>query len=65
MAEVPRAALIVVLVLFACVVDAVLFDPLNLPGSPPNLLVLVVAAIALVLGPGRRSGDRLPRRPRR
>jgi rod shape-determining protein MreD len=51
MAETPRAALIVVLVLFACVIDAVLFDPLNLPGSPPNLLVLVVAAIALVLGP--------------
>jgi len=51
MAELPRAALIVVLVLFACGVDAVLFDPLNLPGSPPNLLVLVVAAIALVLGP--------------
>ncbi len=51
MAEIPRAALIVVLVLFACVVDAVLFDPLNLPGSPPNVLVLVVAAIALVLGP--------------
>ncbi|HEY5049267.1 MAG TPA: rod shape-determining protein MreD, partial [Acidothermaceae bacterium] len=51
MAEVPRAALIVVLVLLACVIDAVLLDPLNLPGSPPNLLVLVVAAIALVLGP--------------
>jgi rod shape-determining protein MreD len=51
MAEVPRAALIVVLVLFACIVDAVLFDPMNLPGSPPNVLLLVVAALALVLGP--------------
>jgi len=50
-AEIPRAVLIVVLVLFACVIDAVLFDPMNLPGSPPNLLLLVVAALALVLGP--------------
>jgi rod shape-determining protein MreD len=50
-AEVPRVALIVVLVLLACVVDAVVFNPLNLPGSPPNLLLLVVAALALVLGP--------------
>lgn len=51
MAEVPRVALIVVLVLIACIVDAVLFDPMNLPGSPPNVLLLVVAALALVLGP--------------
>jgi rod shape-determining protein MreD len=50
-AEIPRVTLIVVLVLVACVVDAVVFDPLNLPGAPPNLLLLVVAALALVLGP--------------
>jgi rod shape-determining protein MreD len=50
-AEIPRAVLIVVLVLVAGTIDAVLFDPMNLPGSPPNLLLLVVAAIALVLGP--------------
>jgi rod shape-determining protein MreD len=50
-AEIPRAVLIVVLVLLACVIDAVLFDPMNLPGSPPNLLLLIVAALALVLGP--------------
>jgi rod shape-determining protein MreD len=50
-AEIPRGVLIVVLVLIAAVIDAVLFDPMNLPGSPPNLLLLVVAAIALVLGP--------------
>jgi rod shape-determining protein MreD len=50
-AEIPRAVLIVVLVLIAGVIDAVLFDPMNLPGSPPDLLLLVVAAIALVLGP--------------
>jgi rod shape-determining protein MreD len=50
-AEIPRAVLIVVLVLLACVIDAVLFDPINLPGSPPNLLLLIVAALALVLGP--------------
>ena len=57
MAEVPRAVLIVVLVLFACVIDAVLFDPMNLPGSPPNLLLLIVAALALVLG---QAGGAVP-----
>lgn len=51
MAKAPRAALITVLVLLACIVDAVLFDPMNLPGAPPNVLLLIVAAIALVLGP--------------
>lgn len=51
MAKFPRVALIVVLVLLACLANAVVFDPMNLPGSPPNLLLLVVAALALVLGP--------------
>jgi rod shape-determining protein MreD len=51
MAKLPRATLVVVLVLLACLADAVVFDPMDLPGSPPNLLLLVVAALALVLGP--------------
>lgn len=51
MAEFRQLALGAVLVLAACLLNAVLFDPLNLPGAPPNLLVLVVAALALVVGP--------------
>jgi rod shape-determining protein MreD len=50
-AEARRGALIVVLVLLACLFDAVVFAPLNLPGAPPNVLLLVVAALSLVLGP--------------
>lgn len=51
MARTLQVALIVVLVLFAAVVNSVVLAPLDLPGSPPNLLLLVVAALALVLGP--------------
>lgn len=46
-----QIGLVVVLVLAATVVNAVVFSPMNLPGSPPNVLLLVVAALALVLGP--------------
>jgi rod shape-determining protein MreD len=49
--RVARVVLIVVLVLGAVLVDAVLFGPLNLPGAPPDVLLLVVAALALVVGP--------------
>lgn len=51
MREVRRTGVIVVLVLLACVIDSVVLAPLNLPGAPPNVLLLVVAALALVLGP--------------
>jgi rod shape-determining protein MreD len=46
-----QLTLVVVLVLLAALVDSVVLAPLNLPGSPPNVLLLVVAALALVLGP--------------
>lgn len=51
MAEVRRALLVVVLVLLAGLVNNVVLAPLDLPGSPPDLVVLVVAALALVTGP--------------
>ena len=51
MAEARRAALVIVLVLLACLVNSVVVAPMHLPGSPPDLLVLVVAALALVAGP--------------
>ena len=51
MARAGQLTLVVVLVLLAALVDAVVLAPLNLPGSPPDLLLLVVAALALVLGP--------------
>lgn len=50
-ARVAQAAFIVVLILLAVLVDAVVLGPLTLPGSPPDVLVLVVAALALVVGP--------------
>lgn len=46
-----QLGLVVVLVLLAAVVNSVVLAPLDLPGSPPNVLLLVVAALALVLGP--------------
>ena len=51
MARVGQVALVVVLVLLADLVDSVVLAPLNFPGSPPNVVVLVVAALALVFGP--------------
>ncbi|MGH8890291.1 MAG: rod shape-determining protein MreD [Acidothermaceae bacterium] len=51
MARSAQVTLIVVLVLLAAVVNSVVLAPLDLPGSPPNVLLLVVAALALVLGP--------------
>jgi rod shape-determining protein MreD len=46
-----RATIIVALVLIACVVQVVAVSPLPLPGAPPDVLLLIVAAIALALGP--------------
>jgi rod shape-determining protein MreD len=46
-----QAGLVVALVLLAVLLDSVVFAPLDLPGAPPNVLVLVVAALALVFGP--------------
>jgi rod shape-determining protein MreD len=46
-----RSSIIVGLVLVACVVQVVVVSPLQLPGAPPDLLLLVIAAIALALGP--------------
>jgi rod shape-determining protein MreD len=46
-----RTAVIVALVLVACIVQVVVVAPLRLPGAPPDLLLIVVAAVALALGP--------------
>jgi rod shape-determining protein MreD len=51
MARAAQVTLVVVLALLAVLVDTVVFAPLGLPGAPPNVLLLVVAALALVLGP--------------
>ncbi len=53
MVSAVRIVVIAALVVFAAVVDAVLFGPLHLPGAAPNLLLLVVASWALVIGPVR------------
>jgi rod shape-determining protein MreD len=50
-ARVRQYILVVVLVLLATILNAVVLGPMNLPGSPPNVLLLVVAALSLVLGP--------------
>jgi rod shape-determining protein MreD len=46
-----RVAVIAALVLVACIVQVVVVAPLRLAGSPPDVLLLVVAAVALALGP--------------
>lgn len=51
MARLGQVALVVVLVLFAVLVDSVVLAPLNFPGSPPNVVLLIVAALALGFGP--------------
>jgi rod shape-determining protein MreD len=45
-----QCALVAVLVLLGVLVDSVVLAPLNLPGAPPNVVLLVVAALALVFG---------------
>lgn len=51
MARVGQLVAIVGLILAAALVDVVVLAPLNLPGAPPDVVLLVVAALALVLGP--------------
>ncbi|MBX5447290.1 MAG: rod shape-determining protein MreD [Acidothermus cellulolyticus] len=51
MGRATRTGLFLGLVLLAILLDATVLGPLDLPGAPPSLLLLVVAAWALVTGP--------------
>ncbi len=51
MAKTAQVAFIAGVILVAALVDVVVLAPLNLPGAPPDVVLLVVAALALVLGP--------------
>ena len=50
MSRAAQLALVAVLVLLGVLFDSVVFAPLDLPGAPPNVVLLIVAALALVFG---------------